>query len=192
MVGDYKRSKFLAEAAAMELVEQDAPVVVVNPTYPVGLGDLKPTPSGQMIVDYLKQKMPAYLDTGLNVIDVDDVAAGHLLAAEKGQVGRRYILGNTNLTLKEILTLLSEITGLPGPRFKLPYYPILGLAYLDASLARMIPGRNPRVPPDGVRMARKKMFVDPSRAVTELNLPQTPPRVALEKAVRWFRDHGYA
>lgn len=192
MIGDYKRSKFLAEAAVKDLIRQGAPVVIVNPAYPVGEGDITPTPSGQVIVDFLKKRMPAYLDTGMNVIDVDDVAAGHLLAAEKGQVGRRYILGNQNLTLKEILKILADITGWRPPSIKLPYYPVLSLAHLDAALAKIIPGREPRIPPDGVRMARKKMFVDPSRAVRELNLPQTPPRMALEKAVSWFRSNGYA
>ena len=191
MIGDYKRSKFLAETAVQDCIRQGAPVVIVNPTYPVGEGDIKPTPSGQVIVDFLQKRLPAYLDTGMNVIDVDDVAAGHLLAVEKGQVGRRYILGNKNLTLKEILHILADITGLRAPSIKLPYYPVLSLAYLDAALAKLIPGREPRIPPDGVRMARKKMFVDPSRAVKELNLPQTPPRIALEKAVNWFRSEGY-
>ena len=166
-------------------------MVVVNPTYPVGEGDIKPTPSGQVIVDFLKKRMPAYLDTGMNVVDVDDVAAGHLLAADRGKIGRRYILGNQNLTLKELLQLLADITGMPAPSIKLPFYPILCLSYLDAALARLIPGREPRIPPDGVKMARKKMFVDPARAVKELNLPQTPPRLALEKAIKWFRSNGY-
>jgi dihydroflavonol-4-reductase len=191
MIGDYKRSKFFAETAVMEFVKKGAPVVIVNPTYPVGEGDIKPTPSGQVIVDFLKKKMPAYLDTGMNIIDVDDVAAGHLLAAEKGIVGRRYILGNENLTLKEMLDILAEITGYPVTSIKLPYYPVLGLAYLDSALAQIIPGRNPRIPPDGVRMSRKKMFVDSSRAVKELNLPQTSSRIALEKAVNWFFKNGY-
>jgi dihydroflavonol-4-reductase len=191
MIGDYKRSKFLAEKAVKDLIQQGAPVVIVNPTYPVGKGDIKPTPSGQVIVDFLKKKIPAYLDTGLNVIDVDDVASGHLLAAEKGQVGRRYILGNKNLTLQEILQILSEITGLRAPSIRIPYYPVLSLAYLDAAVAKLISGREPRIPPDGVRMARKKMFVDPLRAIKELNLPQTSPHIALEKSVNWFRKNGY-
>ena len=191
MVGHYKRSKFLAEEEARTFAAQGVPVVIVNPTYPVGEGDIKPTPTGQMIVDFLKGKMPAYLDTGLNVVDVDDVAEGHILAAEKGQVGRRYIVGNTNMTLKEILYLLADITGLPKPCCRLPYYPILGIAYLDAGLSLLIPGREPRVPPDGVKMARQRMFFDASRAVKELGMPQTPPRIALEKAVKWFRSHGY-
>ena len=191
MVGDYKRSKFLAEASVEKLVDQGAPVVIVNPTYPVGKGDVKPTPSGRVILDFLKRRMPAYLDTGMNVVDVDDVAKGHLLAADHGQIGRRYILGNSNMTLKEILDMLSDISGLPGPRVRLPYYPVLGLSYIDAALAKMVPNREPRIPPDGVKMARKKMYVDPSRAVNELKLPQTPPRVAFENAVDWFRSEGY-
>lgn len=191
MVGDYKRTKFLAEEVALKFAEQGAPVVVVNPTYPVGKGDVKPSPTGKMIVDFLQGRMPAYLDTGLNVIDVDDVAAGHLAAADRGRIGRRYILGNCNMTLKEILYTLAEITGLRRPLGKLPYYPVLGLSYLDAALAKLLRGREPRIPPDGVRMARKKMFVDSSRAVAELGLPQTPPREALAKAVHWFRKNGY-
>jgi dihydroflavonol-4-reductase len=145
-----------------------------------------------VIVDFLRKKMPAYLDTGMNVVDVDDVALGHLLAADRGRIGDRYILGGENLALRELLQLLADITGLPAPAVKLPYYPILCLAYLDAAFAKLIPGREPRIPPDGVRMARKKMFVDPSKAVAELGLPQTPPRIALEKAVNWFRRNGYA
>ncbi|RMD52588.1 MAG: NAD-dependent epimerase/dehydratase family protein, partial [Nitrospirae bacterium] len=192
MVGDYKRSKYLAEEAAKEFIKTyDAPVVIVNPTFPVGEGDVKPTPTGKMIVDFLKKKMPAYLDTGLNVVDVDDVAQGHLLAGDIGIIGRQYILGNCNMTLKEILDLLSDITGLLAPYIKLPYYPILVLSYIDAAIARIIPNREPLIPPDGVKMAKRKMFFDASRAVRELNMPQTPPRVALEKAVSWFLKNGY-
>jgi len=192
MIGDYKKSKFLAEAAVQEYIRQGAPIVIVNPTYPVGEGDVKPTPTGQVVVDFLHKKIPAYLDTGMNVVDVDHVAQGHLLAADRGRIGERYILGGQNLTFKELLELLAQITGLPAPSFKLPYYPIFCLASLDSALARCIPGREPRVPVDGVRMARKKMFVDPAKAVQELGLPQAPPRMALEKAVRWFRGNGYA
>jgi dihydroflavonol-4-reductase len=191
MVGHYKKSKFLAEKLAFQYIEKGAPIVIVNPTYPVGRGDVKPTPTGQMIVDFLKRKMPAYLDTGLNVVDVDDVAEGHLLAAENGSIGQRYILGNQNMTLKEILYLLSDITGLPKPCCQLPYYPILGLAYLDSTISQFIPNREPKIPVDGVKMAHKKMFFDPSKAIRELKLPQTEPRIALEKAVAWFREHRY-
>ncbi|MDA8164055.1 MAG: hypothetical protein M0017_03340, partial [Desulfobacteraceae bacterium] len=132
------------------------------------------------------------LDTGLNVVDVDDVAAGHLAAADQGRPGRRYILGNRNMTLKEILAELAAITGRKPPSIRLPYLPVLGLAYLDAALASLLPGREPRIPPAGVRMARRKMFVDCARAVNELGLPQRPPREALARAVHWFRNHGYA
>jgi dihydroflavonol-4-reductase len=191
MIGHYKKSKFLAEAAVKEYIRQGAPIVIVNPTYPVGEGDVKPTPTGQVIVDFLLRKIPAFLDTGMNVVDVDHVAEGHLLAADRGKIGERYILGGHNLTFKEMLKLLADITGLPAPSVRLPYYPILGLAILDSALAKRIPGREPRVPPDGVRMARKKMFVDPSKAVKELGLPLAPPRIALEKAVNWFRGNGY-
>jgi dihydroflavonol-4-reductase len=191
MIGDYKKSKFLAEEVVKEFIQQGAPAVIVNPTYPVGEGDVKPTPTGKVIVDFLKGKMHAYIDTGMNVVDVDDVAVGHILAAEKGEIGRRYILGNSNMTLRTLLELLADITGLPGPFVKLPYYPVLALAFIDSTLSREIPGRTPMIPLDGVRMAHKKMFVDTLRAVTELGLPQTPPRAALEKAVNWFRKHGY-
>jgi dihydroflavonol-4-reductase len=192
MVGHYKKSKFLAEKAALALVREGAPVVIVNPTYPVGEGDVKPTPSGDLIVRFLQRKMPAYLDTGLNVVDVDDVAKAHLLAADKGRIGERYILGNRNMTLKEILQKLAFITGLPQVRFRMPYYPILLFARLDTALAGIIPGRSPRVAYESVQLARKKMFVDPAKAIAELGMPQSSPRVALEKAVRWFRSNGYA
>ena len=135
--------------------------------------------------------MPAYLDTGLNVVDVDDVAEGHLSAAVRGRIGQRYILGNQNMTLQEILQTLADLTGLSCPRLKLPYYPVLALAWVDSGLTRWISGREPRIPLDGVRMSRKKMFVDPSKAVRELGLPQTSPVESLEKAVRWFRENRY-
>ncbi len=192
MVGDYKKSKFLAESVVSECIRQGAPIVIVNPTFPVGCGDMKPTPTGEVILRFLSGGMPAYLDTGLNVVDVDDVAAGHLLAADKGRIGQRYILGNKNMTLQEILQVLADITGLPAPRIRLPYYPVFLLAKLDAAMARLFPRHTPNVVPDGVKMARKKMFVDPSKAVRELGLPQTPATVALGKSVDWFRSHHYA
>ncbi len=191
MVGDYKKSKFLAESAVFDLVRQGAPVVIVNPTFPVGYGDLKPTPTGEVIIRFLKREMPAYLDTGMNVVDVDDVAKGHLLAADKGKIGQRYILGNRNMTLKEMLQILASVTGLPAPRIRLPYYPVFFFALVDAAIARRIPGRKPMVVPEGVKLARKKMFVDSAKAVRELGLPQTPPRVALEKSTSWFLSHSY-
>jgi dihydroflavonol-4-reductase len=191
MVGDYKRSKFLAEQVAVRYAREGLPVVIVNPSTPVGIGDLKPTPTGKLIVDFLSGKMPAYVDTGLNLVDVEDVARGHVLAADKGQVGEKYILGHENLTLQQILALLAELSGRPAPRFKVPYALALGVAYADAALARLIPGREPFVPPVGVKLSKKKMFFDPSKAVRELGLPQTPVREALRKAVQWFEENGY-
>jgi dihydroflavonol-4-reductase len=191
MVGDYKRSKFLAEQVVLRYAREGVPVVIVNPSTPVGVGDVKPTPSGKVIVDFLNGNMPGYVDTGLNVVDVEDVAQGHLLAAEKGRVGEKYILGNENLTLRQILTLLAELVGRPAPRFKVPYTLALGVAYADAALARLIPGREPFAPPVGVKLSRKTMFFDPSKAVRELGVPQTPVREALTKAIRWFQEYGY-
>ncbi len=191
MVGDYKRSKFLAEQVALRYARAGVPVVIVNPSTPVGIGDIKPTPTGQIIVNFLNGRMPAYVDTGLNLIDVEDVARGHLLAAEKGQVGEKYILGNANLTLQQILTLLAELTGRPAPRWQIPYALALAVAYTDAALARVLPWREPLVPPVGVKLSRKKMFFDAGKAVRVLGLPQTPVREALGKAVRWFQAQGY-
>jgi dihydroflavonol-4-reductase len=191
MVGHYKRSKYLAEQVALKYAKEGLPVVIVNPSTPVGEADVKPTPTGKIIVDFLNGKMPAYVDTGLNLIDVEDVAAGHLLAAEKGRVGGKYILGNENLTLQQILLLLSELTGQPAPRFKVPYLMALSVAYVDAAIARLIPGREPFVPPVGVKLSKKKMFFNPGKAVRELGLPQTPVREALRKAIAWFCQNGY-
>ncbi|MBI3249988.1 MAG: NAD-dependent epimerase/dehydratase family protein [Deltaproteobacteria bacterium] len=191
MVGDYKRSKYLAEQVVLRYVQEGLPVVIVNPSTPVGVADLKPTPTGKIIVDFLNRKIPAYVDTGLNLVDVDDVAKGHLLAAEKGRVGEKYILGNENLTLRQIFALLSELTGHAAPRFKAPYLLSLGVAYVDAAIARMIPGREPFIPPVGVKLSKKKMFFTPQKAVRELGFPQTPVREALSKAVLWFARNGY-
>jgi dihydroflavonol-4-reductase len=191
MVGHYKRSKFLAEQVALRYAREGVPVVIVNPSTPVGIADVKPTPTGKVIVDFLNDKMLGYVDTGLNVVDVEDVATGHLLAAEKGRVGEKYILGHENLTLRQILQVLAELTARPVPRFKVPYGLALGVAYADAALARLIPTREPFVPPVGVRLSKKKMFFDPTKAVRELGLPQTPVREALHKAVMWFIENGY-
>jgi dihydroflavonol-4-reductase len=191
MVGDYKKSKFLAEREAEKFIAQGVPVVIVNPSTPVGPLDIKPTPTGKIIVDFLNRKMPAYLDTGLNIIAVEDCARGHILAEQKGAVGAKYILGNTNLTLCAIFEILEELTGLSAPKFKLPYTPILLAAYLNEGLSR-ITGREPLIPLAGVQMAAKFMYFDSSRAVRELGLPQTPVRSALQRAVEWFRANGYA
>jgi dihydroflavonol-4-reductase len=192
MVGDYKRSKFLAEEVARGFARQGLPVVIVNPSTPVGAGDIKPTPTGQMIVDFLRGRMWAYLPTGLNLVDVDDVAAGHLLAAERGRVGERYILGGINLTLREIFELLGRITGIRPPRLQVSAGLILPLARVSEWVADRVTGRPPRVAVDAVRMARKMMFFDSSKAIREFGLPQSPVGEALAKAVRWFRENGYA
>jgi dihydroflavonol-4-reductase len=192
MAGHYKRSKYLAEQEVLKLARAGLPVVIVNPSAPVGAGDIKPTPTGQMIVDFMKGRMWAYIETGMNLIDVDDVAIGHLRAMERGRVGERYILGHQNLTLREIFTLLSRLTGIPAPRLKLPWQAILPLAYANRWFADYVSHRPPRIPLEGVRMAKYHMHYDCSKAVRELGLPQTPAEAALGKAVKWFRDNGYA
>jgi dihydroflavonol-4-reductase len=191
MVGHYKKSKFLAEREAESFVARGLHLVIVNPSTPVGPLDIKPTPTGKIIVDFLSRRMPAYLDTGLNIIAVEDCARGHILAEQKGRVGEKYVLGNTNLTLRDIFALLEEITGLAAPRVRLPYTPILLAAYINEGIAR-ITGKEPLIPLAGVQMAAKFMFFDSSKAVRELGLPQTPVKDALRRAVEWFRDNGYA
>jgi dihydroflavonol-4-reductase len=191
MIGHYKRSKFLAERAAEEVAAKGVPVVIVNPSTPVGELDIKPTPTGQMIVDFLNRRIPAYVDTGLNLVDVRDVARGHLLAAERGRIGEKYILGHRNLSLREILELLSALTGLPAPRLRLPHLLPLVAAAIDTGAARML-GRDPRIALEGVRMSRYRMFFSSAKAIAELGLPQSPVETALERAADWFRAHGYA
>lgn len=192
MVGHYKRSKFLAEEEVRRFVrEEGLPVVIVNPSTPVGEGDIKPTPTGKMIVDFLNRRMPAYVHTGLNLIDVRDVAQGHLLALERGKPGERYILGNANLTLRDILALLGEITGLKPPQLRLPYSLAYAAGWVDTWFFGHLLGREPHIPLEGVRMAAKYMYFDSSKAVRELGLPQSPVREALVRAVEWFRAHGY-
>jgi dihydroflavonol-4-reductase len=191
MVGAYKASKFLAERVAEELAARGAPIVIVNPSAPVGPLDVKPTPTGQMVVDFLQGKMVASLDTGLNLVHVKDVARGHVLAAERGRTGERYILGNQNLSLLEIFRLLSRITGIPAPRFRVPYA-AAWLAALGMEGVSRLTGRFPRVPLTAVRMARKRMHFSAAKAVRELGLPQTPVDVALSDAVLWFVEQGYA
>ncbi len=190
MAGAYKRSKFLAEQTALSFAEEGFPVVIVNPTAPVGDHDRKPTPTGKIIVDFLRGKMPAYVDTGLNLVDARDTARGHLLAAEKGKPGERYILGCENLTLKEILERLARLAGAPAPRIQVPY----GVAYLAGVCSTawaMVTGTEPRAPLDGVRMARKKMFVTWEKARNELGFTPGPVDGALGQAIQWFRANGY-
>ncbi len=186
---DYKRSKFEAEGVAREMHGRGLPVVIVNPSTPIGPRDIKPTPTGKIILDFLNRRMPAYMDTGLNLIDVSDCARGHLLAEQRGTPGERYILGNRNLSLREILLLLERITGLKAPRVRIPYGVAYAAGWASEMVANHITGRPPAVPLAGVRMARYFMYFDSARAVRELGLPQNPVDKALEDAVRWFCQH---
>lgn len=192
MSNHYKLSKWKAEVVARELAAKGLPVVIVNPSAPIGPRDVKPTPTGKVIVDFLNREMPAYLDTGLNWAHVRDVAIGHILAAEKGRLGERYILGSAsgNWTMKEAFAVLAEITKLPAPKFQVPYAVALMAAHVDETISRFT-GKPPKAPVGGVRMAKYKMFFNPAKAIRELGLPQTPPRQALIDAVEWFRQHGY-
>jgi dihydroflavonol-4-reductase len=190
MIGPYKRSKFLAERVAEEFIGRGLPVVIVNPSTPVGEGDVKPTATGRMIVEFLEGRLNAWVDTGLNLIDVRDVAVGHLLAAERGRVGEKYILGHRNLSLAEILGLLARLTGRPAPRLRLPHWLPLVVAAVDTCAAHVL-RRPPRVALDAVRLARHKMYFDSAKAVRDLGLPQTPVEDALARAVAWFRANGY-
>ncbi len=190
MKGAYKRSKFLAERVALEFAAAGLPVVIVNPTAPIGDHDIKPTPTGAIVLDFLKGDMPAYIDTGLNVVDARDVALGQLLACEKGRPGERYILGSENLTLAEILAKLAAITGRPAPKIQLPYAVAYAAGVVTTAWAR-VSGKPPRAPLDAVRMARKKMFVTHRKAAQELGFAPGPADGALVRAVAWFRDNGY-
>lgn len=191
LVGPYKRSKFYAEVEALNAAKSGVPVVIVNPSAPVGTHDAKPTPTGKFIVDFLNGKLFAYTDTGLNLIDAEDVAEGHFLAAERGKIGERYILGNENLRFRQILEILSSITKLPPPKIRLPHSVVLSMAYLNHFFSKMVLGREPGIPLEGVKLSRKKMFFNPEKARRELGLPQTPVHYALTKAVRWYESHGY-
>jgi dihydroflavonol-4-reductase len=190
MVGPYKASKFLAEQCALELARRGAPVVIVNPSAPVGPWDVKPTPTGQMVVDFLAGRMFATLDTGLNLVHVRDVARGHLLAAERGRVGEKYILGNRNLSLAEIGRLLADITGRRAPWLRVPYALAWSAAACMEAVAR-VSGTPPKVPLTAVRMAKKRMYFSAAKAVRELGLPQTDVREALWDSASWFVEHGY-
>lgn len=188
LVGHYKKSKYLAEQVAIQAVKDGQDVVIVNPSSPIGPFDIKPTPTGDIILRFLRRQMPFYLDTGLNFIHVRDVARGHLLALEKGKTGDRYILGHQNITLKQLLDKLSEITGLPAPQNTVPAWLPLSVAWIDEKILAPL-GKAPSVPLDGVRMATQTMYYDPSKAVTELGLPQTPIETALKDAVAWFKNN---
>ena len=190
MKGAYKRSKFLAEKVALEFAASGLPVVVVNPTAPIGDHDFKPTPTGRIVVDFLKGKMPAYVDTGLNVVDAGDTAEGHVLACERGRSGERYILGSENLTLEQILAKLAAVSGKRAPKVQIPY----GVAYAVGAVTTAwanLTGAEPRAPLDAVRMSRKKMWVSHDKAATELGFRPGPADSALHRAVEWFRANGY-
>jgi len=202
LVGHYKKSKFWAEQEAFKAARMGQDIVVVNPTSPVGPWDIKPTPTGEIILRFLRRQMPAYVDTGLNFIDVRDVVEGHLLALEKGKScqpessslerlrGDRYILGHQNLTLKAFLDLLAQITGLPAPQRTIPVQIPLAVAWIDEYLLAPL-GKTPSVPLDGVRMSTQTMYYNPAKAVEELGLPQTPIKTALKDSIDWFLAHGY-
>jgi dihydroflavonol-4-reductase len=190
MVGHYKRSKWMAEREAINAAKNGLPVIVAMPTTPVGAGDWKPTPTGKIIVDFLNGKLPGYVETGLNFVGAEECAAGHLQVAEKGKVGERYLLGGENLTLKQMLDVLSKITGLPAPAWKIPHSLALGVAYMSTAFSRLV-GGEPQIPVEGVKIARHKMFVDCSRAQRELGFQPGSVAAALERAVRWYGANGY-
>jgi dihydroflavonol-4-reductase len=192
MIGPYKRSKFMAEEIALAAGRSGMDVVVVNPTTPVGERDIKPTPTGRIVVDFLKKKFPAYVDTGLNLVDVAECARGHVAALEKGRSGERYILGGENLTLKQLLDKLAVITGLPSPKIRVPYVLALATGVVDQVVTGHIRKREPRATIDAVRMGRKKMFVSSNKAERDLGWKTVPVDLALRRAVEWFRANGYA
>src|ERR1039457_4683700 len=192
MIGPYKRSKFMAEQVAFDAARAGVDVVIVNPTTPIGERDIKPTPTGRIVVDFLKRKFPAYVETGLNLVDATVCARGHIQALEKGRSGERYILGGENLTLKQILDRLAAITGLPSPSVKLPYFFALASGAVDEMVTGRLLGREPRRTIDAVRMGRKMMFVSSAKAERELGWRTVPVEGALRRSVDWFRSNGYA
>jgi dihydroflavonol-4-reductase len=189
MIGHYKRSKYLAEEVARDAARMGMSVVIVNPSTPVGPGDIKPTPTGQLVLDAASGRMPAYVDTGLNIVHVDDVAAGHLLAFERGRAGERYILGGEDMTLQTILAQIARLAGRRPPRIRLPYAAVLPVAYVAEAFAK-VSGRSGRVTLEGVRMSRKRMFFSSAKAANELGYRWRPPLEAFEDALRWFRERG--
>ena len=190
MIGHYKRSKWMAEQEVLQAAKEGLPAIVAMPTTPLGPWDWKPTPTGKIILDFLNGKMPGYVETGLNFVGVEECAAGHLLVAEKGKAGERYLLGAENLTLKELLEMIAEITGLSAPGMKIPHTVALGVAYVDTAFSRLL-GKEPQIPVEGVKIAQHKMFVDCSRAKHELGFAPGPVVAALQRAVRWYQANGY-
>ena len=192
MIGHYKRSKYLAEQEALQASAAGQQVMILNPTSPIGSNDLKPTPTGQIVVDFLDRKFPAYMDTGLNLVDVEEVARIHVAAADIGNPGERYILGGENLTLKQILDKMSAITGLPSPTMKVPHSVAMAFAYFDQTLTGRIRGKEPRATVESVRMGKKKMYASSAKAARDLGFRILPVYSALRTAIEWFRAHGYA
>ena len=190
MIGHYKRSKWMAEQEVLRAVKDGLPAIIAMPTTPVGPWDWKPTPTGKIILDFLNGKLPGYVETGLNFVGVEECAAGHLLVSEKGKIGKRYLLGTENLTLKELLDMLAKITGLRAPGIKIPHGVALGVAYVNTVFSRLL-GKEPQIPVEGVKIAQHKMFVDCSRAQRELGFQPGPVAAALERAVRWYQANGY-
>ncbi len=190
LIGHYKKSKYWAEQEAHQAVKKGQDIVIVNPSTPIGPYDIKPTPTGDIILRFLRRQMPAYVNTGLNIIDVRDVARGHLLALEKGKTGERYILGNKNLSLKALLEELSAITGLKAPQQTLPLWLPLTVAWVEEYLLFPL-GKKPSIPIDGVKMSKQPMYYDTSKAINELGLTSSPIKNALEDAIDWFTNHGY-
>ena len=192
MIGHYKRSKFLAEQVAIEAAQRGQHVMILNPTTPIGAGDVKPTPTGRIVVDFLNRRFPAYVDTGLNLVDVEEVARMHVIALDRGRPGERYILGGENLSLKQILDRMSAITGLPSPTRKVPHAAAMIFAFFDEWITGRVRGREPRATVEAVRMGRKIMFANSSKAERELGFKIMPVYGALRQAIRWFVEHGYA
>jgi dihydroflavonol-4-reductase len=192
MIGHYKRSKYLAEQEAIAAAHGGQHVIVLNPTTPIGANDIKPTPTGQIVVDFLNRKFPAYVDTGLNLVDVDEVARTHVAAVERGQPGERYILGGENLSLKQILDKMSAITGLPSPTMKVPHSVAMAFAFFDETITGRLRGKEPRATVEAVRMGKKKMFASSAKAERDLGFHIIPVYAALRSAIDWFRAHGYA
>ncbi len=192
MIGHYKRSKFLAEQVAIAAAGRGQKVMILNPTTPIGSGDVKPTPTGRIVVDFLNRRFPAYVDTGLNLVDVEEVARMHVVALDRGRPGERYILGGENLSLKQILDRMSAITGLPSPTHKVPHAAAMVFAFFDEWITGRIRGREPRATVEAVRMGRKIMFANSAKAEKELGFKIMPVYGALRQAIRWFVEHGYA
>jgi dihydroflavonol-4-reductase len=192
MIGHYKRSKYLAEQEAIAAAHDGQHVIVLNPTTPIGANDIKPTPTGQIVVDFLNRKFPAYVDTGLNLVDVDEVARTHVAAVERGKPGERYILGGENLSLKQILDKMSAITGLPSPTMKVPHSVAMAFAFFDETITGRLRGKEPRATVEAVRMGKKKMFASSAKAERDLGFRIVPVYAALRSAIEWFRAHGYA